>query len=223
MRIRCLLAAVALAAVVPAGQSTAASCPLITDARGDSAPLFYGQTVADDALGARESDILAADGWTDSTRLNAVIQVAELPLPPTIPRDHGFDWEFEFRAEGGTITLSASENNGNWNYGARWDNAASNYGTGGATTTVPLYSTDGTKDTKRGEIRLATPLAVFAPYTKVSKGVRWKPSVLSFVMNGSPSARVGGVYIPSAAAVGSQSDRADGTRPVIVGRPVCAR
>jgi hypothetical protein len=220
MRARSIVLVAALLATIPAAPGRAGACPLITDARGDSAPLFYSHTAADDALGARETDILAADAWTDSTRLNAVIRVAALPLPPDAPRSHGFQWSMELRAESGTITLYANESNGYWEYNATWVSLVA--GTTGATSTINLRSTEGQRDERHGQIRLATPLAVFAPYTKVSRGVRWQPDVLSYVLNGAPATRPAGIYLP-ATTVGSQSDRADGMRPIVVGRPECAR
>jgi hypothetical protein len=126
----------------------------------------------------------------------------------------------ELKAEGGTITLYANESNGFWDFNATWVSLVA--GTTGATSTVNLRSTDGQRDEQHGVIRLATPLAVFAPYTKVSTGVRWQPSVVSFVMNGSPTVRPAGTYVPGT-AIGSQADRADGKRPLTVGRPECAR
>ena len=215
MRAQLLVAASALLAALPAAPGRAAACPLITDARGDSKPVFLGQTPADDALGARGTDLLAADAWTDATHLNAVIRVAELPPPTTVPRMHGYQWEMQLRAEGGIIRLVASENNGTWAYNSTWE--VPDAGGSGATSTTQLYSTGGMRDARRGEIHLATPIAVIAPYTKVSAGVRWMPSVWSFVLDGPPSADN-----LSPMGVGIGADSADGRRPVTVGRPQCA-
>jgi hypothetical protein len=216
MRARFLAVVAALLAAAPAAPSRAAGCPLITDARGDSTPLVYGhQTPADDALGARGTDLLAANAWTDDTYVNAVIRVAELPPAPTAPRAHGYEWEMQLRAEGGIIRLVASESNGTWSYDSTWETASAT--SSGAATTTDLASTGGTLDPKRGEIHLEMPLAVVAPYTKVGAGVRWMPSVWSFVLDGPPSVD----HLPPL-GVGIGADNAPGKRPVVVGRPECA-
>jgi hypothetical protein len=214
-----------MAGVVVAGPGQAAGCPLVTDPRGDATPVHYGvPTPADGELGARTTDILSADAWTDPSRLHAVIRLAELPGPTPVPRGHGHLYWLRLRAEGGAITLYAIENNGNWDYNALWDEIVGSEDAG-ASASVNLHNTTGTLNAKTAEIHLSAPLAMFAPYTKVSKGVRWMPSAWSFVVVGPPSKRiVVGNYAAyvGPGGVGNQSDKAVGARPVQVGRPECA-
>jgi hypothetical protein len=225
MRLRALLVVTTLAALVPAMPGRAGGCPLITDARGDATPAHYGVgTPVDEHIGSKATDILSADAWTDRTRLNAVIRLAELPTPPAVPRGHGHQWWLRLRAEGGAITLYAIENNGYYDYNALWEEIVGSEDAG-ASAPVNLHNTTGTLNPKTGEIRLSAPLQMFAPYTKISAGVRWMPSAWSFVVLGPPAQRVvvgnTAVYI-GPGGVGNQSDRAEGKRPVTVGRPDCA-
>ena len=221
-----LLAAGALVGALSVLPSHAAGCPLVTDARGDATPVHYGvATPVDDSVGARTTDILSADAWTDNSRLHAVVRIAELPGPAAVPRSHGHQWWVRLRAEGGAITLYAIENNGNYDYNAIWEEIVGSEDAG-ASAPVNFHNTTGRLNPKTGEIHLTAPLAMFAGHTKVSSGVRWMPSAWSFIVLGPPSFRAGvegyGAYL-GPGGVGNQSDKAVGTRPVTVGRPECAR
>jgi hypothetical protein len=218
MHARSIVAVAALLAVVPAAPGRAASCPLITDPRGDATPVHYGTpTPADDALGGKTTDILAADAWTDRTRLYAVIKLAALPAP-TSERGYGHDWAVRLRAENGAVTLHALERNGIYDYNALWDSPVAP-GTSDASPTVTLQNTTGMPDLRTDEIEMSIPLSVVAKYTKVSRGTRWMPSATSYVLLGTPAEH--GLLGPG--GMSSPSDNADGKRPVIVGRPTCAR
>jgi hypothetical protein len=225
-KFRVLLVVAALAGGICAQPSSAASCPLVTDARGDATPVHYGvSTPLDDSVGAAATDILSADAWTDGGRLNAVIRLAEVPTIPATPRAHGHQWWMRLRAEGGAITHYAVESQGVYDYNATWEEIVGSEDAG-ASAPVNLHNTTGSPDARRGELRLSAPLKMFAPYTKVGPGVRWMPSAWSFILVGPPAFRAGvdnyGASV-GPGGVGNQSDRADGTRPVTVGRPECAR
>jgi hypothetical protein len=218
MRARALLVATALAAVVPALPSSAASCPLIVDQRGDATPVAYGRaTPVDQTFGEGTTDILAADAWTDRSRLYAVVRLAQLPAP-TVERGYGHDWAVRLSAEGGTLTLHAIERNGVYAYNTLWDSPVDSDASEAAAT-VTLQHTTGRPDLKSGEVQMSIPLSVVAPYTKVSTGTRWMPRAMSYLMLGTPAER--GVIGPGGMA--NPSDSAVGNRPVTVGRPRCAR
>ncbi|MDX6198378.1 MAG: hypothetical protein QOJ79_1529 [Actinomycetota bacterium] len=218
MRARALLVATALAAVVPALPSRAATCPLIVDTRGDATPVAYGRpTPADQAVGASTTDILAADAWTADSQLHAVIRLAQLPAPTT-ERGYGHDWAVRLSAEGGAMTLHALERNGVYAYNTLWDSPVDRDASD-ASPTVTLQHTTGWRDLKTGEIRMSIPLSVLARYTKVGTGTRWMPSAASYVLIGTPAEH--GIITPGGMA--NPSDSAVGKRAVTVGRPQCAR
>jgi hypothetical protein len=217
MRARSIVAVAALLAVVPAAPGRASSCPLITDARGDATPVSYGRaTPADDALGAKTTDILAADAWTDHSRLYAVITLAALPAP-SAERGYGHDWSVRLSAENGFVTLHALERNGVYDYNALWDSPVYRNASE-ASPTVTLHNTTGTPDLRTGEIQISIPLSVLAKYTKVGPGTRWMPSAATYVLLGTPAEH--GLIGPG--GFSNPSDQASGTRPVTVGRPECA-
>jgi hypothetical protein len=225
-RARACALGVLIASIVPAAPGQAGSCPLVTDAAGDATPAHYGYaTPADDQLGAKATDILSLDAWADGSRIHAVLRVGEVPGRTTVPRSHGHQWAARLRAEGGAITLYAIESNGYYDYNATWE-AIVGSEDAGASAPVNLHNTTGELNAKTGEIRLSAPLPMFAPYTKVTAGVRWMPSAWSWMVLGPPAASAGvggwGAYL-GPGGVGNQADRADGKRPLTVGRPDCAR
>lgn len=226
MRLRCVLLTAALAGLPMAAPGDASTCPLVTDPRGDATPAGFGFPTPLDAQPAmKPTDLVSVDAWTDKRRLNAVIRLAELPPTQVVPRGFGYEWSLRLRAEGGDIRLYALENNDYYEYRAAWEEIVGSQETG-ASPGVTVGGAAGAVDTRAGELRLSVPLRALAAYTKVSAGVRWMPSALSFVLLGPPARRVAvstvSAYV-GPGGVGSQSDRADGTRPVVVGRRTCSR
>lgn len=221
-----MLLTAALAGLPLAAPGNASTCPLVTDPRGDATPANYGSpTPLDAQLGAKPTDLLSVDAWTDKRRLNAVIRLDELPATPVVPRSFGYKWSLRLRAEGGDIRLYALENNGYYEYRAAWEEIVGSEQTG-AGSGVAVGGAAGAVDTQAGKLRLSVSLRMLAPYTKVSAGARWMPTAQSFVLLGPPARRAGistvSAYV-GPGGVGNQSDRADGTRPVVVGRGTCSR
>ena len=224
MRIRVLLAAAALTAAAPAAPSDAASCPLVTDARGDSTPLTLGTgtaTPADDRAGARATDIVSSDAWTDASWLHVVVRVPEVPTVPDVPRAHGHQWAVDLRAEGGFITVYTLENNGAYEIRAAWVRVVGD-DEAGAGAGLGLRGAKGSQNVRTGEVRMSVPLAAIAPHTSVGRGARWMPVVRTFFEAGTPGARAPGGY----ASVGqggwaTPSDTARGLRAMRVGQAEC--
>src|SRR4051812_38830114 len=99
MRARILLVATALAAVVPALPSSAATCPLLVDPRGDATPVASGNpTPADDRVDAAATDILSADARAGGGWLETTLRLAELPPEAAVPRGYGHAWDIRLRA-----------------------------------------------------------------------------------------------------------------------------
>jgi hypothetical protein len=220
MRILALVAAIAL--VAPVQAIGAPGCPLVVDARGDATPVFYGTpTPADEAAGARATDIVSANAWADDERVHVTIRVTELP-PLGVPRGHGHQWAVDLRAEGGMLDLHTIENNDTWSTVAVWVPIVGN-DDAGAGAGVGLKGATGTHDVSQGVVRMSVPLSAVARYTKAGKGVRWLPRAWTFIEVGNPAVRAPGGYASvGSGGMGSPSDRADGSRPVRVGSPECA-
>jgi hypothetical protein len=222
MRTGRVLLASALVAVVTADPSRAATCPLVTDARNDATPVWYSTTTpADEAAGARATDILSADAWTDATRLHVVVRVADLPSA-TATSAPGYQWAVELRAEGGLIDLHTLENYGGWEVRASWVSIAGDDDTG-AGAGQALKGAAGIHDDSANEVRMSVPLSAIAQHTKVGRGVRWMPRAWTFLEVGTPAERAPGGYAAvSQGGAGNPADSAQGTRPMRVGFPQCA-
>jgi hypothetical protein len=224
MRSRLLaLLAAATAALLLAGPSAAASCPLVTDPRGDAHPVTYDEpTPLDASLGADATDILAVDAWVDDRSINVALRLAQLP-DPKVTRAHGHMWSVQLRAENGLIDVIAAEGNGNYDFNSTWSEVVGS-DEAGASAPVNLHNTVGTADRTTSTLRMSVPLELFAPYTKVSRGMRWTPSAWAWLLLGPPSFRApGGYAYLGPGGVGNPSDRAQGGRAVRIGYPECVR
>jgi hypothetical protein len=218
---RLVVVAVTLALLSMAAPSRAAACPLIVDARGDAHPVKPGTaTPADAALGAAGADIVSADAWANNGRLQAAIRVAELPDPKGA-RPYGYGWEMSFRAEEGRLVLYMLESNGKYGVNAVFETMTGSE-SAGAGRPVNLHNATGSLDYATGTVTLSAPLSIFAPYTRVTAGVRWQPVARGSILRGPPSVAAPYAYV-GPGGLATEADRADAPGPIVVGRPGCGR